>query len=123
RWRIFGLFLVLSSLVYLMLTLVSIFLFHAMMMRAVDNNLRMFTSTVGRAISVQNGKLQFKDWLRVVETEPNRSIVTMQLYDLDKELIDFYCAERYKQLSLGKDVVRFNGSTLRVKSSEVIFDK
>lgn len=94
-----------------------------MMTRAIDNNLRLFAGTVGRAISVHDGKPYFRDWLRTVQTEPNRSFVTMQLYDRSQRLLESYGPPRYKELATGKDSVQLGRQTLRVHTSEILFNK
>jgi OmpR-family two-component system manganese-sensing sensor histidine kinase len=112
-----------SSFVYVVLTVLSMLLFHEMMMRTVDNNLNIFSGTVGRAIAVHDGKPYFRDWLRTVQTEPNRSIVTMQLYDKEKQLLESYGPKRYEQLVTEKNSISFGRHTLRIKTSPIVFSK
>lgn len=70
RWRIALWFVGLSSLVYMLLSVVGGFCFYSILSRSMDDELKMVASQIGHAIDLSGERPTFRDWLRVVETEP-----------------------------------------------------
>jgi len=119
RWRIATLFVALSSVVYVAVTLVSVVLFHSMMMRAIDRELEVFAGSFGRAIDVSASTPYFRDWARTVNSEPGRSLVTIQLYDANQRLLESYGPKGYEHLMPTLSTVRFADKTVRVRTTEL----
>jgi signal transduction histidine kinase len=119
RWRLAALFVALSSVVYVSLTLFSLVIFHTMMMTALDNELRGYASSFGHAIDLKGDTPYFRDWIRTVRTEPARSLITIQLYDKNKRLLENYGPNGYAQLLPSAGSVDFNGRQLLVRTTEL----
>lgn len=90
RWRIATMVVALSSLLYLILAGLGVFAFDWSLNYSIDNQLRVVASEIGHAIKLENGVPKFRNWLRVVKTEPAKSIAAIQLYSLDARLLERY---------------------------------
>lgn len=84
-------FVALSSILYLILAAVGIFAFSWSLNDALDHQLRLLASELGHAIDLDKANSpHFRDWLRVVQTEPARSLAAIQLYGSNEELLEHY---------------------------------
>lgn len=92
RWRITLMFVGLSAVVYISLTVLGLIIFEHGMTASIDKQLKVVLSEIGHAIEIENGKPKFRDWIRTVRTEPPRSIATMQLFDASGQLLEHYGA-------------------------------
>lgn len=120
RWKIALLFISLSSLIYLLLSIVGAAFFYNSVSHAIDEDLRIFASQIGHAIDVEAEKPTFRDWLRVVETEPARSVTSMQLFDQQGRMLEHYGVTGIPELfSTGSEVSR-NGLTVRVRNTKLM---
>lgn len=90
RWRIALWFVGLSSANYLALCLVGALYFYTSLSNSMDEELRVVASQIGHAIDLSGSNPTFRDWLRVVETEPARSIMSMQLFDSSGAMLEHY---------------------------------
>ena len=91
RWRIAVMFVALSGVLYLTLAGLAICFFYWSLSSSLDNHLRVQASELGHAIEIdQGGTPHFRDWLRVVQTEPARSLASIQLYDPNGVLLEKY---------------------------------
>jgi hypothetical protein len=54
--------------------------FYNSLSNSMDHELKVVGSQIGHAIDISGSKPTFRDWLRVVETEPARSVMAMQLF-------------------------------------------
>jgi two-component system, OmpR family, manganese sensing sensor histidine kinase len=90
RWRIAIMFVALSSVLYLVLSLFGILAFSWSLDSSIDEQLRILVSEFGHAIELNGDKPHFRDWLRVVKTEPARSLASIQLFDSGGTLIEHY---------------------------------
>ncbi len=90
RWRIAIMFVALSSVLYVILSILGILAFDWSLNSSIDEQLRVLLSEFGHAIDLESGNPHFRDWLRVVKTEPARSIASIQLFDPDGTLIEHY---------------------------------
>ncbi|MDZ4833340.1 MAG: HAMP domain-containing sensor histidine kinase [Candidatus Melainabacteria bacterium] len=77
-------------------------------------------SQIGHAIDVSGENPTFRDWLRVVETEPARSLITMQLFDPDGKLLEHYGPVGIPKLL--KDTTEFteNGQQMRIRQGPLL---
>jgi hypothetical protein len=83
-------FVALSSVLYIVLLIVGLSGFKWSLDSSIDQQLRVLLSEFGHAIDLQQGKPHFRDWLRVVTTEPARSIASIQLFDPGGNMIEHY---------------------------------
>jgi signal transduction histidine kinase len=94
--------------------------FHNSLSRSLDEELKVDASQIGHAIEFEQGKLAFRDWLRVVETEPARSVMSMQLFGTDGKLLEHYGPVGIPRLFDKQKEVTENGLTMRVLRSPLI---
>lgn len=120
RWKIALLFIGLSSLIYILLSVVGAIFFYNGLSHAIDEDLRIFASQIGHAIDLEGNKPAFRDWLRVVETEPARSVTSMQLFDTQGILLEQYGARGIPKLLSGGPEVSENGLTMRVRQTKLM---
>lgn len=120
RWKIALSFISLSSLVYLLLSIVGGIFFYNSLTHAIDEDLRIFASQIGHAIDLEGGKPVFRDWLRVVQTEPARSVTTMQLFDPEGKMIEHYGAIGIPKLFPSVQEVSEGGQTVRVRQTKLL---
>lgn len=120
RWKIALLFIGLSSLIYILLSVVGAIFFYNGLSHAIDEDLRIFASQIGHAINLEGNKPAFRDWLRVVETEPARSVTSMQLFDTQGVLLEQYGARGIPKLLSGGPEVSENGLTMRVRQTKLM---
>lgn len=90
RWQIAIWFFALSSVVYITLSLAGGAYFYNSLSNSMDHELKVVGSQIGHAIDLSGSKPTFRDWLRVVETEPARSVMAMQLFDASGKLLEHY---------------------------------
>lgn len=122
RWKVALSFISLSSLVYLLLSIVGGIFFYNSLTHAIDEDLRIFASQIGHAIDLESGKPVFRDWLRVVKTEPARSVTTMQLFDPEGKLIEHYGAIGIPRLFPTGQEVSEDGQTVRVRQTKLVHE-
>src|SRR5277367_5541301 len=90
RWRIAAMLVALSSILYVILAVVGIFAFDWSLNYSADQQLKVLASDFGHAIELKGETPHFRDWLRVVKTEPARSLVAIQLFSRDGNLLEHY---------------------------------
>lgn len=117
RWQIALWFVGLSSVVYLALTFVGAFCFFTSLSHSMDEELKVVASQIGHAIDLNDDRPTFRDWLRVVETEPARSVMSMQLFDTEGRLLEHYGPPGIPRLLKGQDEITENLQTLRIRQS------
>lgn len=115
RWQIGLWFLGLTTMVYIILSLLGAGFFYTKLSYSMDEELKVVASQIGHAIHISGGKPTFRDWLRVVETEPARSLMSMQLFDAEGNLLEHYGPVGIPKLSFGVSEVSGNGQTMRVR--------
>lgn len=120
RWRIAIWFVCLSSLVYVSSTLLGMWMFQSGMINAIDDELRVFAASLGHAIDVRGQTPYFRDWARTVETEPARSLVTIQLFDPSGKLLESYGPKGYETLLLERKHASYGGVPLRVRTTPLL---
>lgn len=114
RWKIALWFVGLSSLNYLLFALFGAWFFYSSLTRSIDEELRVVASQIGHAIDLEGARPTFRDWLRVVKTQPARSLISMQLFNSDKELLEHYGPVGVPRL-MNSDEVRSGKQLLRVR--------
>ncbi|MDR3617628.1 MAG: HAMP domain-containing sensor histidine kinase [Candidatus Obscuribacterales bacterium] len=125
RWRIALWFIGLSTAVYIVPTMLSVALFYFSLNNALDNELKLLTSSFGgHAVVLQDGKPAFRDWVRTLQTEPGRTPAAIQLFDAEGNLI-----ERWGRPGIGipkffryKNEIHENGQSLRVAITSLKID-
>ncbi len=120
RWQIALWFVGLSSANYVALCLVGAMYFYTSLSRSMDEELKVVASQIGHAIDLTGNKPVFRDWLRVVETEPARSIMSMQLFDDSGVLLEHYGPLGIAKLFQDETEVAANGHKLRIRHSKLI---
>ena len=83
-------FVALSGVLYVILGVLAVFAFNWILNYSIDQQLRVLASDFGHAIELDGSKPHFRDWLRVVKTEPARSFAAIQLYSADGVLLEQY---------------------------------
>lgn len=115
RWQIGLWFVGLSCAIYVILSLLGALYFYTKLSYSMDEELRVVASQIGHAIQISDGKPTFRDWLRVVETEPARSIMSMQLFDSSGNLLEHYGPVGIPRLSFGVSEISERGQTMRIR--------
>lgn len=121
RWRLTITFVALSSLVCLALALLALGFMYGQLTSSMDAQLRLLASEFGHAIDVRDGVPYFRGWTRVVETNPKRSLGTIQLFSADGKLLESYGPKGFPALVKGTDV-QFAGQQMRVRSTPLRWD-
>lgn len=80
----------LSALVYIIPTLFGFVFFYYSLTAALDHELRNMESALGHAVDFKSGVPRFREWARVLQTTPARSMTTIQLYDEREHLLEHY---------------------------------
>src|ERR1700733_13864633 len=88
RWRIAAMFVALAGVLYIALAVLGIFAFNWSLNYSIDQQLRLLASDFGHAIELNGDTPHFRDWLRVVQTEPARSLAAIQLFSPEGKLIE-----------------------------------
>lgn len=119
RWQIAILFFTLSSFVYIAFSIAGGAYFFNSLSNAMDDELKVVASQIGHAIDLSGSKPTFRDWLRVVETEPARSVMAMQLFDNKGQLLEHYGPMGIPQLITNKTEVKGRGDSYRIRYSKL----
>jgi len=98
-------FVALAGVLYIVLAILGIFAFNWSLNYSVDQQLRVLASDFGHAIELNDQTPHFRDWLRVVQTEPARSLVAIQLFNPDGTLLEHYGPQGPMALSKGSNQV------------------
>lgn len=122
RWYITLWSVGLSSAIYVLLSLVGGYYFYSSLSHSMDEELKVVASQIGHAIDLEGSKPTFRDWLRVVETEPARSLMSMQLFDPSGHLLEHYGPVGVPKLFSEIDEVTERGLTLRMRQSKLLRD-
>jgi signal transduction histidine kinase len=94
-------FMALAGVLYIILAVLGIFAFNWILNYSTDQQLRVLASDFGHAIELNDDTPHFRDWLRVVQTEPARSLVAIQLFDPNGALLEHYGPAGPRALSNG----------------------
>lgn len=121
RWQVAAWFLGLSSILYLACSVIGGIYFYSSQSHSMDEELKVVASQIGHAIDLSGKKPTFRDWLRVVETEPARSIMSMQLYDTQGKLLEHYGPLGIPELCFGKSELSRNGQSMRMRQSPLLY--
>ncbi len=120
RWYITLWSVGLSSAIYVLLALVGGYYFYSSLSHSMDEELKVVASQIGHAIDLEESKPTFRDWLRVVETEPARSLMSMQLFDPSGNMLEHYGPVGIPKLFRAKDEVTEHGLTVRMRQSKLM---
>lgn len=119
RWRIAIWFVGLSSLVYLIMSLMWGFLFYKNLSHALDEELAMVASYMQNAIDFDGERLAFRDWFKVVNTASSRSAMSVQLFDADGKLVEHHGPPGGSRLLQSRSEVSFQGYSRRVRQDRL----
>jgi signal transduction histidine kinase len=122
RQRIAFWFVGLSTLVYITPTLLGVFFFYYTLTSALDHELKTLASSLGHAIDLQGGMPHFRDWARVVQTDPARAICTIQLFDQHGRMLEHYGAEGIERLIQNANEATEGGRSMRIRVSPLVVD-
>ena len=120
RWQIALWFFGLSSVVYLAFSILGGLYFYTSLSRSMDEELKVVASQIGHAIDVTGKRPTFRDWLRVVETEPARSVMSMQLFDSSGVLLEHYGPIGIPMLFTDKSEISQADQTMRIRHTRLI---
>ncbi|MDX2107295.1 MAG: HAMP domain-containing sensor histidine kinase [Candidatus Melainabacteria bacterium] len=120
RWQIAFWYVGLSTVVYVAFCFIGGLFFYNSLCNSMDEELKTVASQIGHAIDLSGKKPTFRDWLRVVKTEPARSIMSMQLFDESGNLLEKYGPPGIPKLfSKGSEVVE-DGNSMRIFVSPLL---
>ncbi len=114
RTRIALWFIGLSSLAYITPTILGVFFFYGTLTAALDQELRTLASSIGHAIDLSSGQPRFRDWARVVHTEPARALYAIQLFNLQGTLLESYGIKGSRLLSPKVKELNDSGQQVRL---------
>ena len=115
RWQIATWFFALSSFVYIAFSIAGGAYFFNSISNSMDHELKVVASQIGHAIDLSASKPTFRDWLRVVETEPARSVMAMQLFDSKGQLLEHYGPPGIPTLITDTKEATGHGDTYRIR--------
>ncbi len=121
RWRLTWTFVALSALVCVALALLGMGFLYFELTASMDRQLRVLASEFGHAIDLKGAAPYFRDWKRVVQTNPPRSLGTIQLFSVQGVLLESYGPEGVPVLVTGSEA-RFGDTTMRVRSTPLVRD-
>lgn len=110
----------LSAFVYIVPTLLGFYFFYYSLTAALDHELANMASSLGHAVELKSGHPYFREWARVVQTNPMHSLTTIQLYDADEHLLDRYGAPGLNKLVKNIREVDNAGSPMRILSTSLM---
>lgn len=119
RWQIAIWFFALSSFVYIAFSIAGGAYFFNSLSKSMDHELKVVASQIGHAIDLSGSKPTFRDWLRVVETEPARSVMAMQLFDSKGQLLEHYGPPGIPTLITDTTEATGHGDTYRIRYSKL----
>jgi signal transduction histidine kinase len=122
RARIALLFIGLSTLAYITPTALGIFFFYGTLTAALDQELRTLASSMGHAIDLSSGQPRFRDWARIVQTEPARALYAIQLFSLDGKLLESYGIKGSRRLSPDIKELNDTGQQVRVMVTSLTYE-
>jgi signal transduction histidine kinase len=88
---------------------------------SLDEQLRMMASEFGHAIDLKGTTPYFRDWKRVVQTDPPRSVGTIQLFSAEGKLLESYGPKGIPSL-LDTPEARLGNLSMRVRSTPLEYD-
>src|SRR5215813_145723 len=119
RWRLTTLFVLLSALVFVVLSILTIWLFHMRMTAALDEELEHTTSVVLPHVTVQEETPALSELAQDTKIVSN-SLVTVQLYDRNGLLLEQYGPEGAPGLADNRTEKRASTYSLRVLSVPIV---
>ncbi|HEY9733126.1 MAG TPA: HAMP domain-containing sensor histidine kinase [Drouetiella sp.] len=122
RARIALWFIGLSTLAYITPTALGIFFFYGTLTSALDQELRTLASSMGHAIDLSSGQPRFRDWARIVQTEPARALYAIQLFNLDGKLLESYGIKGSRRLSPHIKELNDTGQQVRVMVTSLTYE-
>ncbi len=120
RWRIAMWFVGLSMLVYLAIGISGTLFFHASLTHALDQELKVFASELGHAVDLDGSKPLFRNWARIVETDPSSGLATIQLFDAQGNLLERYGPRGIPQLFNGQVEAGKGDLNVRLRSTPLL---
>ncbi len=116
-------FVGLSAIIYIALTVLGLIIFEHGLNASLDKQLKVVLSEIGHAIDIDNGTPKFRDWIRTVQTEPPRSLATIQLFDSTGHLLEHYGAAGVKQLFHTSSESHNENKSVRVLCSPIMLNR
>jgi signal transduction histidine kinase len=115
-------FVSLSSVVYLSLTLIGLFVFYDSLNDAMDNELKVMMSEFGHAVDYNGTTPTFRDWIRSVQTEPKKGLATIELFDLNYNLLEHHGPHGIRRyVPARSEVLNAHGKRLRAANTPLIY--
>jgi Signal transduction histidine kinase len=122
RWQIAFWFVGLCFVGYLGFSLLAGMYFYGSLTHSIDDELKVVASQIGHAIDLSGVKPTFRDWLRVVETEPARSLMSMQLYDPAGSMLEHYGPTGIPRLVTNSVEISEGSQTMRILHSKLLHE-
>jgi signal transduction histidine kinase len=110
----------LSTLVYIIPTLFGFVFFYYSLTAALDHELRNMESALGHAVDFKSGVPRFREWARVLQTTPARSMTTIQLFDASEHLLEHYGPPGVSRLVRNSHEVEDASGKLRVEMTPLL---
>lgn len=113
RRRIALWFVTLSSIVYLSLSLIGVAIFYINVSSTLDSELNVMMSEFGHAIDLEGSTPKFRNWIRSVQTDPEKGLATIELYDSNYHLLESFGPKGSGKFVSDKKEFQANGRSMR----------
>jgi len=115
-------FVLLSSVVYIVLSMLGFAAFKASITESIDEELRILASEIGHAVDLAQEKPRFRDWARTLKTDPARGLATIQLFDTNGNLLEEFGPKASPKLYRRIGDLNEGGKNYRISYTPLISD-
>lgn len=115
-------FVLLSSIVYIGLSMLGFAAFKASITDSIDEELRILASEIGHAVDLAQEKPRFRDWARTLKTDPGKGLATIQLFDSEGNLLEEFGPETAHRLHKRFGELKEGDKNYRISFTPLISD-
>lgn len=115
-------FVLLSSIVYISLSMLGFAAFKASISDSIDEELRILASEIGHAVDLAQEKPHFRDWARTLKTDPGKGLATIQLFDTEGNLLEEFGPKTAHRLHKRFGELKEGDKNYRVSFTPLISD-
>ncbi|HEY9784144.1 MAG TPA: HAMP domain-containing sensor histidine kinase [Candidatus Obscuribacterales bacterium] len=123
RWRFTLWFLALSAVAYALLITLGTVLFHVALTSALDDELQQLAHEVVPSISYESGKVIRTSWPSKLHTEPAKVLASVQLYDLNRKLLEEHGRQGVNRLVEGAAEISEGANRVRSYAEPLYSDR
>lgn len=121
RRRIALWFVSLSLIVYFSLSFIGVVVFHEKLSSSLDAQLNVMLSEYGHAIDLDGTTPHFRDWIRTVQTDPKKGLATIELFDVNKRLLEHFGPKGIVEFCGDKKELNESGLRMRLSNTPLNF--